>query len=96
MGPDSFSSPTASTWTGKPISRSGSINADGSDATQLTNNTFLDTEPAWSPLGDQIAFVATRPGDTNRNIYVMDADGSGQTSITPQQLHRLHGNTSEP
>jgi TolB protein len=64
-------------------------NADGSGTpTQLTNNkAFPDTYPAWSPLGDKIAFVSARPpGDKNRNIYVMGTDGSGQTNITPDVL----------
>jgi TolB protein len=59
------------------------INVNGTGLTQLTNNTFPDTQPAWSPLGDRIAFVSARTGDTNRNIYVMNADGSGPASITP-------------
>jgi Tol biopolymer transport system component len=60
------------------------INADGTGRTQLTNNTtFADTQPAWSPLGDKIAFVSTRTGDTDRNVYVMDTDGSNQVSVTP-------------
>ena len=59
------------------------VGATGGVATPLTSNTFPDTYPAWSPLGDQIAFVSTRPGDTDRNIYVMNADGNAQTSITP-------------
>ncbi|HKH12484.1 MAG TPA: Calx-beta domain-containing protein [Rubrobacter sp.] len=58
------------------------INADGTGRKQLTNNTDLDEQPAWSPLGTRIAFVSTRTGDTNRNIYVMNADGSNQTDIT--------------
>jgi Tol biopolymer transport system component len=59
------------------------VNADGSGVRQITSNTFPDTYPAWSPDGSTIAFVGTRPGDTNRNIYVMGADGSDQTNITP-------------
>ena len=55
----------------------------GGAATQLTNNSFPDTYPAWSPLGDQIAFVSTRSGDTDRNVYVMNANGTAQTGITP-------------
>jgi Ca2+-binding RTX toxin-like protein len=53
------------------------INADGSGRTQVTNNTFADSQPAWSPDGTQIAFVSARTGDTNRNIYVMDANAPG-------------------
>jgi Tol biopolymer transport system component len=34
-------------------------------------------DPAWSPDGSKIAFVSHRPGDTNRNVYVMNSNGSG-------------------
>ena len=36
--------------------------------------------PAWSEDGSQIAFYSRRDG--NAEIYVMNADGSGQTRIT--------------
>ena len=72
------------------------INADGSGRTQLTHNSFPDSYPAWSPLGNQIAFVATRPGDTNRNIYVMDAAGNGETSITPNDFTDCTGTPPNP
>ncbi len=39
-----------------------------------------DSNPAWSPDGQKIAFVSQRDG--NPEIYVMNADGSGQTNLT--------------
>ena len=36
--------------------------------------------PTWSPDGSKIAFHSTRDG--NNEIYVMNADGSGQTRLT--------------
>ena len=36
--------------------------------------------PAWSPDGRKIAFVSDRDG--NSEIYVMNADGSGQRRLT--------------
>ena len=36
--------------------------------------------PSWAPSGDKIAFVTNRDG--NQEIYVMNADGSGQTRLT--------------
>jgi len=62
------------------------INADGTGRTQLSNNTDPDSQPAWSPLGDRIAFVGTRTGDSDRNVYVMDADGSNEVNITRSSL----------
>ena len=56
------------------------MDADGSNLTQITHNTFHDVSPTWSPDGKRIAFASNRRGDFA--IYVMDADGSNQTQIT--------------
>ena len=39
-----------------------------------------DGSPSWSPDGGRIAFDSLRDG--NGEIYVMNADGSGQTRLT--------------
>src|SRR3954453_1366820 len=57
------------------------VNADGSGATNLTNDPAADTDPVWSPDGTRIAFV--RAGEGHTNIWVMNADGSGQVNLTP-------------
>jgi Tol biopolymer transport system component len=49
------------------------------EVTQLTSGTYDDRWPAWSPNGDQIAFMRTVG---QRDIYVMNADGTGQTQLT--------------
>ncbi len=40
---------------------------------RLTRHASIDTEPTWSPTGQQIAFVSDRPGQPR--IFVMDRDG---------------------
>ncbi len=55
-------------------------NPDGTD-TKLTLGTY-DGAPAWSPDGTRIAFVSKRDVGGGREIYVMNADGSGQTRLT--------------
>jgi Tol biopolymer transport system component len=53
-----------------------SVNLDGTDLAQLTNNTARDFHPDFAPDGRKIAFVSDRnfaPG-----IYTMSADGSKQ------------------
>jgi Tol biopolymer transport system component len=58
-----------------------SMNTDGSDQRNLTQTAGADTDPVWSPDGQQIAFNSDRDGNTR--IYVMNADGSDQRALTP-------------
>lgn len=66
-----------------------SVNADGSGLANLTNDPEgSETDPAWSPDGSRIAY--TRSGCTRGTneggvcVYVMNADGSNQTLLTPE------------
>jgi len=68
------------------------MNADGSRQHALGARTvgghfqivgavaLRDGLPAWSPNGRKIAFVSDRDG--NQEVYVMNADGSGQRRLT--------------
>jgi Tol biopolymer transport system component len=76
------------------------VNPDGSNQTNITNNTAPDLEPAWSPDGTKITFVTDRDGnlgDGRREIFTMNADGSNQTNITANSaLSVLATNVSAP
>ena len=50
------------------------VNADGSNAIQLTPSGMYATSPAWSPDGQRIAFV--RHVGEWAELYIMNADGS--------------------
>ena len=50
--------------------------ADGGDVQRLTATTQSESGPAVSPDGARIAFAR------NQDIWVMNADGSGQTQLT--------------
>ncbi|HEX8638208.1 MAG TPA: hypothetical protein VF692_09110, partial [Pyrinomonadaceae bacterium] len=59
------------------------MNPDGSNQTNISNNPANDLSPAWSFDGSKIAF-ARQPtgGSTAIDIYTMNADGSNQIRLT--------------
>jgi len=63
------------------------MNADGSGHRRLThklNDRSFDRSATWSPDGQKILFVGARRGTRGKlsDIYVMNADGSGQRKLT--------------
>ena len=67
------------------------VNADGSGQRQLTRKGAHNFNPAWSPDGTRIAFERGKrqrspcswcPGLWGYDVYVMNADGSGQQRLT--------------
>src|SRR3712207_9152593 len=52
----------------------------GRGETRVTTSPAFDGDPSWSPNGARLAFTSTRDG--NKEIYVMDADGSNQERLT--------------
>lgn len=63
------------------------MNPDGSGVANLTNDGITNNEPSWSPDGQKVAYTATSgdgsPGNpTNREIVVIDADGSDPLNVT--------------
>src|SRR5687768_12928288 len=68
---------------------------DGSEMRRLTTNTLFDTDPAWSPDGNRIAFVSTPdslPGAPGRkpDIFVMNEDGSEARRLFQSSLAAWH------
>jgi Tol biopolymer transport system component len=58
------------------------IGADGQNLRRITTSPTLDTQPAWSPRGDLIAFVAApRPGPAEGGVVVIRPDGSDSRQI---------------
>ncbi len=54
------------------------MNADGTDETQLTDDSLRVFRPSWSPDGQQIAFYDIAEG----RLHLMDADGSDVIRLT--------------
>ncbi|HVV29641.1 MAG TPA: hypothetical protein VHC41_02060 [Mycobacteriales bacterium] len=71
-----YSDTQAAIWT---------VNADGSDPTQLTTG-FNDDGPQWSPDGTKILFQRIF-AQTSRDIMVMNADGNDLTQASPSGLN---------
>ena len=57
-----------------------SMNSDGSNQTNLTNDSAYDRNPCYSPNGKQIAFQSLRAG--NSEIYKMTSSGDQPTNLT--------------
>lgn len=57
-----------------------SMNKDGSNLCNLTDDATNDTWPAWSPDGANIVFSSDRDGD--HEIYIINPDGSGVQQLT--------------
>jgi Tol biopolymer transport system component len=57
------------------------IDIDGKNDTRLTNNPVEDSLPAWSPLGDKIAY-SSRAVDPAADVHLMNPDGSGSVDLT--------------
>ena len=54
--------------------------SSGKKTQRLTDHWEIDTSPTWSPDCSKIAFVSGR--SSSPQIYVMNADGSGQRRLT--------------
>lgn len=69
------------------------MNADGSDARQLTTSRLVNplpgsgqvaTQPAWSPDGRRLVYAVGLNGRSH--LWVMNADGSGKRQLTRHEI----------
>jgi TolB protein len=57
-----------------------SIRPDGSDLRQMTNHSYEDRDPAFSPDGTQLAYSSRR--DRNWDIYLLDLNAGRERRLT--------------
>ena len=63
------------------------MNADGSGVVDVSNNPAFDFDPDWSADGTKLVFSTARVlAPHNFDIFVMDADGRRQRSLTKNSL----------
>ena len=66
------------------------VNADGTGLVRIPAGGF-ETQPAWSPSGTRIAFVAPGPeqstwnGPSHYELWVVNPDGTGRVRLTSNQ-----------
>jgi eukaryotic-like serine/threonine-protein kinase len=56
------------------------VGRDGSGLRQLTDDSYKDRAPRWSPDGQRIVFFSDRTG--NWEVWIINADGSGLQQVT--------------
>jgi Tol biopolymer transport system component len=61
---------------------------------QATPEVFLNINPSWSPDGRQLVFESSRHG--NNELYVINADGTGERRLTysPSNVENSHASWS--
>jgi Tol biopolymer transport system component len=70
-----------------------SMAPNGTGLTRLTNSTWQEHDPVFSPAGTQIAYTDEREPDDE--IFVMNAYGT-QTNLTNNQVDDYHPTWSPP
>lgn len=58
------------------------VDRDGLNMKRLTSEPGYDGEPAWSPVGDRIAYRRIEPGTGRADVWVMNADGLQKVKLT--------------
>jgi Tol biopolymer transport system component len=66
------------------------VRSDGSGLRQVTDDSYRNRWPAWSPDGKQLAFFSNRGG--NFDVWVVRPDGGGLHQLT----HTQHGSLTHP
>ena len=69
-----------------------SVGPDGGSGQRLTWTSATEQSPAWSPDGGKIAYTRASIGG-RMQIWVMNADGSGQAQVSPKTTDNVDDNS---
>jgi len=58
--------------------------SDGSNPRRISDINAQESDPAWSPDGEWIAYVRRTPGAPVQNLWLMHPDGSARHALTHQ------------
>jgi hypothetical protein len=59
------------------------MDANGANQVNVSNQSFNEDEPSWSPDGGSITYTAQNPSTNNVfDIHVMDANGANQVNVS--------------
>ncbi len=58
------------------------MNADGSNAINISNNAYTEAHPSWHPDGSRIVFKSNRAGGAIQEVFVMNSDGTNIEQVT--------------
>lgn len=67
------------------------VRADGSGAAVLTRNVVSEATPAWSPNGAQIAYFRPARRGSSGQVWLMNANGTGQRQLTHLKKIQFYG-----
>src|SRR5690242_13903779 len=67
------------------------VRADGSGAEVLTRDTVNEATPAWSPNGAQIAYFRSARRGSSGQVWLMNANGTGQRQLTHLKKIQFYG-----
>ena len=75
------------------------VDVDGGEPVNLTRNRRIDENPSWSPDGRYIAYNSDLGGEEatgsgQRDIFVMEADGSNPRNLTNHPAHEYSASWS--
>ena len=72
------------------------MNGDGTDQRQITDNSYYDGQPVWSPDCKSIAFISDRNNNDVHELFTITIDGMTVRQLTYNNQESIEENDSSP